>query len=128
MTDTANNEVTSHGRFSLTTQIFSALIAGVLVGVLFNQLDIAFINDHVVGGFLGMLGTIFLNALKMLVVPLVFFSLLCGVTGIGDISILRASRWKEPAALHRHYRPGNYHRYYAGSSGRSWKRCRYLRS
>ncbi|MBD3786818.1 MAG: dicarboxylate/amino acid:cation symporter [Sphingomonadales bacterium] len=75
-------------RLSLTTQIMIAMAAGVVLGAIFNALDIAFINTHVVAGFLGMIGTMFVNALKMLVVPLVFFSLICGVTGIGDIRIL----------------------------------------
>ena len=73
---------------SLTTQIMIAMAAGVVLGAIFNALDIAFVNTHVVAGFLGMIGTMFVNALKMLVVPLVFFSLICGVTGIGDIRIL----------------------------------------
>jgi len=75
-------------RLSLTTQIMLAMAAGVVLGAIFNALDIAFINDHFVAGFLGMIGKMFVNALKMLVVPLVFFSLICGVTGIGDIRIL----------------------------------------
>ena len=33
-------------------------------------------------------GKMFVNALKMLVVPLVFFSLICGVCGIGNLSTL----------------------------------------
>ena len=73
---------------SLTTKILIGMGAGVVLGVLFNIFDIAFVNDVVVGGFLGMIGTMFVNALKMLVVPLVTFSLICGVTGIGDIRVL----------------------------------------
>ncbi len=37
---------------------------------------------------LGMVGAAFVNGLKMLVVPLVVFSLICGVLGIGDIRVL----------------------------------------
>ena len=37
---------------------------------------------------IAMIGTAFVNGLKMLVVPLVVFSLLCGVLGIGDIRML----------------------------------------
>ena len=39
-------------------------------------------------GLFAMIGTMFVNALKMLVVPLVFFSLICGVLGIGDLRVL----------------------------------------
>ena len=76
------------GRMSLTTQIMIAMAAGVILGVIFNSIDSEFINETVVGGLFAMIGTMFVNALKMLVVPLVFFSLICGVTGIGDIRIL----------------------------------------
>ncbi|WP_202814192.1 dicarboxylate/amino acid:cation symporter [Fulvimarina pelagi] len=69
-------------------KIFIGMIAGVVVGVIFNMLDIAFVNETIVAGFFGMIGTMFVNALKMLVVPLVIFSLLCGVMGIGDIRVL----------------------------------------
>ncbi len=73
---------------SLTMKIMVAMGLGILVGVIFNTLDIAFINTHVVAGFFGMIGTMFVNALKMLVVPLVFFSLIGGVAGIGDVRVL----------------------------------------
>lgn len=73
---------------SLTTRIMIGMVAGVVVGLIFNQIDSAFINTHVVGGFFAMIGKMFVNALKMLVVPLVVFSLICGVLGIGDIRIL----------------------------------------
>ncbi|MCE7027832.1 dicarboxylate/amino acid:cation symporter [Jiella avicenniae] len=73
---------------SLTMKILIGMLAGVVVGAAINTLDNAFINDVVVGGFFAMIGTMFVNALKMLVVPLVFFSLVCGVAGIGDIRVL----------------------------------------
>lgn len=76
------------GKMSLTVKIMIGMGAGVLLGVIFNMIDSAFINTHVVGGLFAMIGTMFVNALKMLVVPLVFFSLICGVTGIGDIRVL----------------------------------------
>ena len=76
------------GKMSLTVKIMIGMAAGVLLGVIFNMIDSAFINTHVVGGLFAMIGTMFVNALKMLVVPLVFFSLICGVTGIGDIRVL----------------------------------------
>lgn len=73
---------------SLTMKILIGMLAGVVVGAAINTLDIAFLNDVVVAGFFGMIGTMFVNALKLLVVPLVFFSLICGVAGIGDIRLL----------------------------------------
>ncbi|EIE52762.1 dicarboxylate/amino acid:cation symporter [Salipiger aestuarii] len=76
------------GKLSLTTRILLAMGAGLVLGVILNMAQIAFINTHVVGGLFYMIGRMFVNALQMLVVPLVFFSLITGVAGIGDIRIL----------------------------------------
>lgn len=73
---------------SLTMKILIGMIAGVVVGVVCNAVGNSFVNETIIAGFLGMIGTMFVNALKMLVVPLVVFSLICGVTGIGDIKVL----------------------------------------
>ena len=59
----------------------------ILIGIV-----IAIIIGLVVGGWIPnfaakttLLGDIFLNALKMIVVPLVMFSMIVGITGLGDI-------------------------------------------
>ena len=89
MTDASHSSPPVHdGKMSLTMKIMLAMGLGIVVGVVFNTLNIAFINDHVVAGFFGMIGKMFVNALKMLVVPLVFFSLIGGVAGIGDVRVL----------------------------------------
>lgn len=75
-------------KMSLTVKVLIAMVLGIIVGVVFNKIGSDFINTHVVGGFFAMIGKMFVNALKMLVVPLVFFSLICGVAGIGDIRVL----------------------------------------
>jgi Na+/H+-dicarboxylate symporter len=77
-----------HRKMSLTTKVMIGMGAGIVTGVVLNTIDVAFLNDHLVAGLFGMVGTMFVNALKMLVVPLVFFSLITGVTGIGDIRML----------------------------------------
>jgi Na+/H+-dicarboxylate symporter len=81
-------KATGGGGMSLTTKILLGMVLGLIVGLLFNQLNSPFINEQIVGGLFSMIGTMFVNALKMLVVPLVIFSLLTGVMGIGDIRIL----------------------------------------
>jgi Na+/H+-dicarboxylate symporter len=85
-------DTTAEGRtrpkMSLTVKVMTGMVLGVITGVVFNAIDSSFINEHVVAGFFGMVGTMFVNALKMLVVPLVVFSLICGVLGIGDIRML----------------------------------------
>ncbi len=66
------------------------MIAGLLLGSLINTFayDVALIQDYLVHGLFHVVGTIFINLLKMLVVPLVTFSLICGVCGIGDVKKL----------------------------------------
>lgn len=76
------------GGFSLTTRIMVAMALGVATGLIFNRIGSPFIDDQIVGGLFAMIGKMFVNALKMLVVPLVIFSLLTGVMGIGDIRAL----------------------------------------
>lgn len=63
---------------------------GLFLGSLVNAFasDVALIQDYFVNGLIYVIGAAFINALKMLVVPLVTFSLICGVCGIGDVSIL----------------------------------------
>ncbi len=66
------------------------MILGLTLGSLINSFaaEQAFIQDYLVHGLFHVIGSAFINALKMLVVPLVTFSLICGVCGIGDINAL----------------------------------------
>ncbi|MBR4177501.1 MAG: dicarboxylate/amino acid:cation symporter [Bacteroidales bacterium] len=66
-------------RLSLTTQILIALLLAVLAGVLLhNQAD--FVNSYIKP-----IGTIFLNLLKFIVVPLVLFSIMAGILSMNNI-------------------------------------------
>jgi Na+/H+-dicarboxylate symporter len=75
---------------SLTGKIVLAMVAGAVLGVLINLFlaDVAFVRSTIVDGVLRVLGAIFVAALKMLVVPLVFVSLVSGVTGMGSTRTL----------------------------------------
>ncbi len=74
---------------SLTAKVLWSMLLGIIVGLIINLADLnspgSFINEYVVGGLFYIIGKMFITALKMLVVPLVFFSLISGVLGIGDI-------------------------------------------
>ncbi len=74
---------------SLTTKVLWAMFIGIIVGLVINISGLNtqgnFVNEYVVGGLFHIVGKMFITALKMLVVPLVFFSLISGVLGIGDI-------------------------------------------
>jgi len=65
------------------------LIGGILGGV-FNAyfMKYSVIKDFLVGDVFHVIGQIFISSLKMLVVPLVFISLVCGTAALGDISKL----------------------------------------
>ena len=66
-------------KISLTAQIGIALVLAVIAGVLLrNQAD--FVNEYIKP-----IGTIFLNLLKFIVVPLVLFSIMAGILSMNDI-------------------------------------------
>ena len=75
---------------TITTKILIWMTAGLILGSLINAFapGVAFIQDYLVNGLFHVVGAMFITALKMLLVPLVTFSLICGVYGIGDISKL----------------------------------------
>ena len=77
-------------KMAMTTRILIWMGAGLVLGSLFNAFasDVAFVNDYLVMGVFHVMGALFITSLKMLVVPLVTFSLICGVCGIGDINKL----------------------------------------
>ncbi|MFO1138944.1 MAG: dicarboxylate/amino acid:cation symporter [Paracoccus sp. (in: a-proteobacteria)] len=76
------------GGMSLTTKIMLGMVGGLIVGTVLNVMGSASLNGWLVDGLFSMVGAAFVNGLKMLVVPLVVFSLICGVLGIGDIRVL----------------------------------------
>jgi len=79
-------------KMSLTVKVLLGMALGIIVGLAINLTGMnapgTFINEYIVNGLFHVVGKMFVNSLKMLVVPLVFFSLICGVTGIGDIRML----------------------------------------
>ena len=84
---------------NLTGKVLVAMLLGIFAGLTINVLNEevfdgslmaegAFLSGYIVNGFFHIVGKLFVNALKMLVVPLVLFSLICGVCGIGDLKLL----------------------------------------
>ena len=67
-------------KLSLTSQIAIALVLAIIVGILLR--DYAdFVNEYIKP-----LGSIFLNMLKFIVVPLVLFSIMAGILSMDDVS------------------------------------------
>jgi Na+/H+-dicarboxylate symporter len=80
---------------SLTSRILLAMVAGVLLGSLLNLMAHSGgtpeavregIQSYLVGGVLDVVGQVFIASLKLLVVPLVLVSLVCGASSLGDSS------------------------------------------
>lgn len=72
--------------FGLTTKIFIALILGAIFGIILHYaVPSSHIKDDIlVEGILYIIGQGFIRLMKMLVVPLVFCSIVCGSMAIGD--------------------------------------------
>ena len=66
-------------KLSLATKTFIDLGLGIVIGLVFGEK----------ATIVKPLGTIFLNMIKMIVVPMVFFSITAGVASLGDLKKLR---------------------------------------
>jgi Na+/H+-dicarboxylate symporter len=68
-------------RLSLPMQIFVAMVTGIAAGWLMNCAgELAFVTEY-----LGIFGKLFILLLKLVITPLIFVSIVCGVAGIGDV-------------------------------------------
>lgn len=88
---------------TLTTRILLAMAMGVIVGSALNVFTnmhwlgdgmLLKVCDILVNDVLDGVGQIFIASLKLLVVPLVFVSLICGVTALGDNARMGAIAFK----------------------------------
>lgn len=79
---------------NLANKVLIGLGLGIAVGGVLNYLgsngimSADWINTYLFNGVFHVIGKLFFNALKMLVVPLVLFSLIPSIVGIGDIRLL----------------------------------------
>jgi Na+/H+-dicarboxylate symporter len=91
----------SSQKLGLTARIFIGMIAGIIIGALLQlsfddsgDFSFSVLGLHVstyallVEGIFNVVGSIFIASLKMLVVPLVFVSLVCGTSSLSDPSKL----------------------------------------
>lgn len=78
-------------KMPLHIKIFIALFLGIFTGYILNFMggtENPLINDHILP-FLQFLGDFFIKAIKMVIVPLVFFSVTDAALSLGDIKKLR---------------------------------------
>ena len=58
----------------LTSKILVAMVLGIILGLIFNYTGLnaegSFVNTYLVNGLFSIVGKLFVNSLKMLVVPL----------------------------------------------------------
>ena len=93
--------MTTPQKYSLTTRIVIGMIAGIFLGSLLQWLmpngnDVVLnlfffefsLQNVLVNGVLEIMGQVFMASLRMLVVPLVFVSLVCGVCSLQDTTKL----------------------------------------
>jgi Na+/H+-dicarboxylate symporter len=75
---------------TFTQRILIAMGAGIVIGVFLNVYGSSFqgTSDFLVDGVFYVVGSIFISLLKLMVVPLVLVSLVCGVTALGDLRAL----------------------------------------
>jgi len=78
---------------TLTTRILLAMASGIVLGSIINLLTNngllsegvqLVIDNYLVGGLFDVVGRVFVASLKLLVVPLVFVSLICGASSLGS--------------------------------------------
>ena len=89
---------------NLTTWIFIAMIAGVIVGYMCNQMIPDAKTAKTVAGYISLLTDIFLRLIKMIIAPLVFSTLVVGIAHLGDTKSvgrvgLKAITWFVSASL-----------------------------
>ncbi len=77
-------------KMSLTSRVLLGMFLGIVTGFAIRYLfaEDGFVNEYLVHGLFDVGGQIFVATLKMLVVPLVFVSLVCGTSALKDISTL----------------------------------------
>lgn len=76
-------------KITLTSKILLGLFLGFILGLILKSLPGSYIKDTIIiDGLFKVLGTGFTSAIKMMVVPLVFVSLVCGSSSMGDVKQL----------------------------------------
>ena len=77
-------------KLSFTQKILAAMLFGAILGIILNNIIVynSLINQYLSNGVFEVVGKLFVNSLKMLVVPLVFCSITVGITSLGNLSLM----------------------------------------
>ena len=66
-------------KLSLAARIFIALVLAIIAGLLLQS------HSEFAVSYIKPFGTIFLNLVKFIVVPIVLFSIMCGIISMSDV-------------------------------------------
>jgi Na+/H+-dicarboxylate symporter len=92
-------------RIPLHTQIVIGLVLGVIWALTSSYLGYSrFTTDYILP-----FGTIFINLLKLIAIPLVLFSIITGISGLSDITQLGRMGLKNGEYLHRYHGARNFY-------------------
>ncbi|WP_373600053.1 dicarboxylate/amino acid:cation symporter [Paraclostridium bifermentans] len=76
-------------KFGLTSKILIGLFLGMVFGLIISKMPSSYMKDTLIlDGVINIIGSGFTKAIKMMVVPLVFVSLVCGVSAMEDVKKL----------------------------------------
>ena len=88
-----SNKSNSRKKLSLPKQIVISLILGIIAGLVFDLIGIPEFTTN----YLKPIGTIFINLLKFIVVPVVLLSMIEGILSMGDMKKVGSVGWKTVA-------------------------------
>ena len=71
-------------KLNLSMKIFIGLVLGIILGLVINAFALTGLLENVIQP----IGTIFLNLMKMIIVPLIFTTLIASITNVGDMTRL----------------------------------------
>ena len=70
---------------SFTKKIIVAMILGIITGVFLNIFSYdTTLSDFIVINFFNIVSDLFISALKLVIIPLIFFSIVCGIISLSD--------------------------------------------
>ena len=70
---------------SFTKKIIVAMILGIIAGIFLNifTYDVS-ADDSIVINLFSIVSDLFISALKLVIIPLIFFSIVCGIISLSD--------------------------------------------
>ena len=70
---------------SFTKKIIVAMILGIITGVFLNIFSYdTSLSDFIIINFFNIVSDLFISALKLVIIPLIFFSIVCGIISLSD--------------------------------------------